>query len=168
MDINEIWGEDDYGDPEDLLTKEIQENPSESGIRHLAKAHEALVKMTEAYFEARYEADSEWRKQANFIGTPNIQSIKFDYWTREAKIECSCRACTRGCCGTDYHTFRFPLEYLWLDQTAILEDMKAKAEEAKRAAQLAKEAQLAQERKRQEETERKQFLDLQAKYGAKS
>lgn len=169
MNIDDIWQvpEDGWNEnPVDTLTAAIRQTPTEAGIKHIVEATKALREMAEAYFWARYKVDPEWRK--HFISTPDIRSIEYG-WCNGAntvEIECACRACNRGCCGTDYHTYEFPLSYLWLDQTAILADIAAKAEAKKRAEEEAQRKREAEAARKREEAEKQKLKELAAKYPA--
>ena len=137
-------------------------NYTESEIRAMIQGRKSLDAAIRAYFWERYEADPDWQKE--WIATPNIESIEIE--GDEISIECEQRACNRGCCGSDYRTYTIPTEYLWLDQTAILADMKAKAEAAKARKVEAERKRKVREAKAQEVREVTELKRLQAKYGS--
>ena len=83
---------------------------------------------------------------------------------RMVEVLASARACGGGCCGYDSHNYRFPLAYLWMDQTAVLADMKAKSDAKAQAAAEEKAREDAEDRKRQEAYDREQLKKLIAKY----
>lgn len=132
---------------------------TEGQICTMVGGYQTVMELAEKYFWQRYRADPEW--QGHFIHEPGI-TVTIDYG--EVSVEAEARACTRGCCGTDSHTFSFPLSYLWLDQTAILADLKAKADR-EAAAKAEKERQAEASRKAHlEAQERKEFIRLQQKF----
>lgn len=130
-------------------------------ILQMINANEILDGLARSYFWERYDADPEWR--TTWLARPNIESIEFD--EDEITIECEQRACNRGCCGSDYRSYSFPTSYLWLDQTAILADMKAKAE-AEAKAEAARKVKAEEKRaKDKEAADRKKLAELQKQYG---
>ena len=136
---------------------------NEEQIRLMATGAETLDDLIRDYFWRRFDADPDWDY---FIDRPNLDNISVEGDTVE--VDASCRACRRGCCGTDYHTYEFPLSYLWLDQTAILADMKVKAEEAAKAAAERKKQEAEERKRRQEAAERKKLAELKGKYEAQA
>jgi len=80
------------------------------------------------------------------------------------EVDARARACGRGCCGDDSHTYTFPLSYLWMDQTAILADLKA-THEAKKAAEAAAKVKAEEkERRQQVAADKKRLKELAEKY----
>lgn len=132
---------------------------TEGQICTMVGGYQTLMAKAEAYFWQRYRADPEW--QDHFRHEPDIK-ITIDGY--DVEVEGEAAACGRGCCGTDSHTFSFPLSYLWLDQTTILADMKAKADAKAKAEADAKVKREAEAKKRQEADERKRLIELVAKY----
>ena len=139
---------------------------TEDQIRMMLQGRETVVQMAKDYFWTRYNADSEWDHSGEygFEGFRYDPYIEVDFDGETVEVSAEAAACGRGCCGNDHHTYKFPLSYLWLDQTAILADMKEKAETKKKAAKDQKLADAEKAKKATEDQERKEFLRLSAKY----
>lgn len=90
------------------------------------------VTLAEQYFWSRYLADPKWdveeRVFSGFYRRPYIETTTFyaDQDICEVYVE-----------GQDEdeggHTYKFPISYLWTDQTLVLADIKRKGEEAEAA-----------------------------------
>jgi hypothetical protein len=155
---------------------------TEQQIREMIRGKDTLQKLVESYFWERFRADPDWRRPddcdededvgdspaGRWIARPRLDQVTIN--NEQVTIACSAPACHRGCCGRDTRTYKFPTSYLWLDQDAILADLKAKADVAKAArdaalaAEAAREAQ-EQEAQEQEARELAQYARLQTKYG---
>ena len=142
-------------------------NYTENEVRMALNSRADVIQLAEDYFWARYKADPEWDHSDagwGFEGFRYSPSIEVSFTDDTVEVEASARACGRGCCGTDTHTYTFPLSYLWSDQTTILADIAAKAEAKKQAEAEATAKREAEAKVRQVAAEKKQLAELAKKY----
>jgi len=140
---------------------------SQKDIEKMIQARADLENIIEAYFDARYEADPEWRQvdaREGWYEQPSIDSIVVWDNAQFVELECSGDDYGRGCCGKSYRTYKFPTSDLWTDQTEILAGIKARAEAAAKKEADRKAEQEAQRQKDLEAAERRQLAELKAKY----
>jgi hypothetical protein len=140
--------------------------PTQEEILRMARAAHDLDELARTYWRERYDVDPEW--QEHFSYNPYIESLDIDADTETIEIVAEARACGRGCCGYDRHTFSIPLSYLWLDQSAILEDMRLKAEEEKKQEAIREKKEAERQAAYREKQEREQLRKLSRKYGGDS
>lgn len=150
---------------EDLVLQKPEAGWEEGHIRLMVAGQQTLRQLVEDYFKRRLKADPKWDGQ-EWNYRPDIDRIEFEGDTVE--VECSAPACGRGCCGSDCHTYKFPLSDLWSDIDTILAGIQAKREAE--AAAKAEAERLAEEKRKadQEERERRLFEKLQAKFGGQT
>lgn len=134
--------------------------PTEERIRELVDTRKTLKELVDDRFWLVFDTDPSWPK--HFICRPDIMRIGFD--GDEVEVSCEARGCNRGCCGTDYHTYSFPLSYLWTEREDVLALVQARVD-AEKAAQDEKDRIKAEaERSRKEEQDRARLRELAAQY----
>lgn len=139
---------------------------TENEVRMALNSRADVIQLAEDYFWARYNADPEWDHSGNygFEGFRYSPSIEVSFTDDTVVVEAEARACGRGCCGNDTHTYTFPLSYLWSDQTTILADIAAKADAKKQAEADAKAKQEENAMTKRVAAEKKQLTKLAKKY----
>ena len=164
---------------------------TEQQVLELIKGHDALQELAQERFWLLFKNDIPWQTQSNhwrdieyeeedddivdstnWRYTPGIDEVQFEQDT--VLISCSAPACSRGCCGTQRATYKFPLSYLWTAEQTLRQDIEARHEAARRTAAEKKRLKVEQERlnheewvREQEEQDRQEYERLAAKYGDK-
>jgi hypothetical protein len=128
-------------------------------IRLLIGGAKHINQLAEDYFWKRYRVDPEWQREFRYEPSIHV-TIEDD----TVSIHGEAAACGSGCCGSDTHTYEFPLEHLWLDQTSVLNDIRVQAEKDAREKAEKEAKDIADARKRAEEADRKRLAELMAKY----
>lgn len=100
----------------------------------------------------------------------DITDISVNIQAKEICVSTENRACGRGCCGSEYHSYDIPFDYIFVKGFGD----KVRAERANKekleAEKLAKEREEADKEwnRQQEEFERNELLRLKEKYGEKN
>ncbi len=148
---------------------------TETEILQMINAKGTLQGLASDYFWERFKADPKWAgddfddydegyvpEAPDWMYEPDIDSLTVG--EDQVRVRCSAPACGRGCCGYSRYTYVFPTSYLWLDQSAILADLKAKTEATKKAVAKREAQEAAEREERREKAERKRLVELKTKY----
>lgn len=133
---------------------------TEQNILRAVKEYAELKELITQYFWKRLGVDEEWDKALPY--EPRISSIEIE--NNIVFVHCWSRACNRGCCGNENYTYEFPISYLWLDQTEILEDMAKRRAEDLKEKYRREEEERERRKKYEEDQERKKLIELKKKY----
>lgn len=164
---------------------------TEHQIRELLDSRETLQKLAEQRFWLLFKYDVPWSTQTDrweddpdedaldaqertlWVYTPSIDEIEFKKDT--VNVSVSARACSRGCCGTQREIYKFPLAYLWTDETTLFQSIQERRLAAEQASAERKRLKAEKEQreheeweKEQEELDRQEYERLAAKYAKES
>lgn len=138
-------------------------------IQALVQKQAELTTRARRYFDIIYSMRQDWKDVFSY--SPSVDNLYFTETSVE--ISCSAAACGRGCCGYDYHTYSFPVEYLSLEVSELMEGVQKELDalaEQKRLEDEREQAKEAEEARQaalaQEARERAEYARLQAKFEA--
>jgi hypothetical protein len=152
---------DRWGLGDDQWDEDEDPDLSEEQIQVLVRGHMYLEQKARDYAQRRFASDPSWQKMIDAFGVREVEfkEVTIDLGTVRVRA-------TRYAGGGEYdgHTYEFPLSYLWLDQTAILADMKAKDDARKKALAEADARRKAEAQAYQEKEDLRRLAELSAKY----
>ena len=133
---------------------------TEQDIKRMIEERNTLISLFTQRFDRIRDLRPSWKKA--LLDYPDFDEIEFGSET--VKIHGSSAGCHRGCCGTEYHTYEFPLHYLWWTEEQVTADAAAEEKKMQKAAEVELQRKTEQDARAREEKERQQLKSLAEKY----